>query len=226
MYNADSLSMKQSQDDRHTINRALRREVLALTTDGIAQSVEKTKILAQKTGITAMTIPSQDLYPSSINDVSILAASSQRPEEKVEETDVVEKKSKQLKVESPINYTESLVPSSEEEKEVQQEREFTDYAPLAFRFLRKRLLDLNEKDYVDSIIPPTVLQQKDVLDAKFGEGIFVLLCFFFFELSKRKLLNEPRKKKKQQKIIHIFVCFGMKVDLVHFSILLTAADFW
>ncbi|ETO11929.1 hypothetical protein RFI_25445 [Reticulomyxa filosa] len=66
---------KIEKNDAHTINKALRREVLAFTTDGIAQSIERAKILAHKTGISPKTVPSKIVYPENIYDVSDLTIS-------------------------------------------------------------------------------------------------------------------------------------------------------
>ncbi|ETN98208.1 1-phosphatidylinositol-4-phosphate 5-kinase, partial [Reticulomyxa filosa] len=157
------LSLNGSQEDGQ-INKALRTEVLAFTTDGIAQSVDRAQKLAQKTGIPPATIPSQDLYPLSIHDFGVTVKYNSEfvtgnPRPRSMTPDVATDWS-----------VESLVPSTKEEKEAQGDREFTDFAPLVFRFLRKRLLDITDETYIKSIIPPNATEQRNVLDAKFGEG--------------------------------------------------------
>ena len=58
------------------------------------------------------------------------------------------------------------------------ERQFVDYAPLVFRYIRKRVLGLSTKQYMKSILPTTVAA-KHALDTKYTEGIiFVFFCFF------------------------------------------------
>ena len=50
--------------------------------------------------------------------------------------------------------------------EMGKKREFVDYAPLIFRYIRVSLLKLSDKEYMKSIIPSTQEEQKKVLDAK------------------------------------------------------------
>src|SRR5690606_23563631 len=54
-------------------NKALRREILAYTTDGIAQSIIKAKLLSKKTKYDIKSLPSFAYYPNSLNDTNTLS---------------------------------------------------------------------------------------------------------------------------------------------------------
>ena len=52
-----------------------------------------------------------------------------------------------------------------------KERQFVDFAPLLFRYIRTTLLQMSDEEYKNSIIPQTEDQQKEVLDAKCSVSI-------------------------------------------------------
>ena len=50
------------------------------------------------------------------------------------------------------------------------EREFTDYAPLIFKYVRQQIIGIGHLDYIWSIIPENEEDQLRVLDVQYGEG--------------------------------------------------------
>ena len=63
--------MKQTKDDEEgTINKALRREVLAYTTDGIAQSLDRAQEIATQTHADNNSLPRAADYPTGLGGIN------------------------------------------------------------------------------------------------------------------------------------------------------------
>ena len=219
-----------------TINKALRREVLAYTTDGIAQSIGRAKKLSEATGFETILEnfdPRPKDYPSSIDDPHgptiqkftiyikhncALLYKSSDTKNIVSDSQLISLTqcfgSKANNIYPEINpptvhhlnrVTTNLVLNEEAKQQLYteeslfknplnhmgKERQFVDYAPLIFRYIRIKLLNMRDTEYLKSIIPSSMKQQKDVLDAKFGDGKSG--AFFYFTHDSRFLVKTIKK---------------------------------
>ena len=205
------MSHRSGKSEGHSMNKALRREVLAYTTDGIAQSVDKAKALAKAVGDAALeqleAVPGERYFPKSLRgdaDGVALRRFGMHIQHNSEllygaalkaDGDADEERSSARRVRHGQQHSSSLAeymnvltasdgraPSqsaadSAQERQLRKDREFTDYAPLVFRFVRRKLLQCSDAEYIASIIPSAARQQRDVLDAKYGEGV---LCWISY----------------------------------------------
>jgi len=71
------------------------------------------------------------------------------------------------------------------------EREFIDYAPLIFRYIRQQIIGIDHHDYISSIIPENEEDQLKVLDVKYGEGKSG--AFFYFTWDSRFIVKTVTK---------------------------------
>lgn len=70
-------------------------------------------------------------------------------------------------------------------------RQFTDLAPICFKFIRNHVLGISDESYMRSIIPADKYAQRNVLDAKFGDGKSG--AFFYFTHDSRFLVKTIKK---------------------------------
>eukprot|EP01084_Bolivina_argentea_P208404 355334_1 len=152
------------------INYALRREILAYTTDGIVQAVIKAEY--QKTMVSDLNKDYLHFCPKNINkyDPNINAfqvhikynkALLQLRAETIGSSETI-----------GINMNECCIKSMQApNEEAIKEREFVDYAPLIFSYIRTHIIGISNDEYKQSIIPENKRQQVAVLDSvKCGEG--------------------------------------------------------
>jgi len=215
------ISFKPTIGDQ-SINKALRREVLAYTTDGIAQSIDRQFKMAEnwytKKGNKLYEGLSDDDYPQSIKDDHGRT---------IQEFDITIKHNKYLLYENPddeddadTSSTEDNVDDNNDEKEEEEknelanvgggvqrvstkliiegddegigkEREFVDFAPIVFKYIRNCICGISDESYNRSIIPKDKLAQRNVLDAKYGEGKSG--AFFYFSWDSRYLVKTIKK---------------------------------
>ena len=198
----------------NTINKALRREVLAYTTDGIAQSVDRAAKLSETKGLTRLMedfararFPSRFL-PANIDEphghtiqrfgiyiqhnasllyrdnnknivsdsqlISIRSCFGSHKDDRVHELNPPSVHAfRRVKTNLVLGHgalDELKEAALDEEmsaiRQIGKQRQFVDFAPLLFRYIRIKLLDMSDEEYKRSIIPQTEQQQKDVLDAK------------------------------------------------------------
>eukprot|EP01083_Nonionella_stella_P069642 185771_1 len=178
------------------INNALRREVLAYTTDGIAQSVLKAHKLPNKaeqfTDIRASYFPThlKDCNGLAIQQFKICIKHNITLLSRQSKVSMIDDRfcccfimdnnrisispNKMSDVYYGVRATEhsSLITVSSVTVQANKPRErlFTDYAPLVFRYIRNRIVGISDTDYIASIIPSNAEDQLQVLDVKYGEG--------------------------------------------------------
>ena len=178
----ERLSIKTTKS-KNSINKALRREVLAYTTDGIAQSIERGNKYASSNNLDIDSLPEKKFYPISINERDNF-------EYNVNSFDVI------IKHNFRLLYGKSSQSNILEEEKKSAHGEihlFTDYGPLVFRYIRQSILGLTDKEYINSIIPSTQKERRDVLDAKYGEGKSG--AFFYFTHDSKYLVKTISKEE-------------------------------
>ena len=219
------LSFKPTIGDQ-SINKALRREVLAYTTDGIAQSVDRQSKSVEtyyyKTNLKLRDGLHDEDFPININD---------KHGRTIQRFNIVIKHNKYLLYENPNddhdeddddddtdddddknddiksdNDNNALSPSSVaggvqrvstkliiegDDTGIGKEREFIDFAPIVFKYIRNCIIGISDESYNRSIIPSSKSAQRNVLDAKYGEGKSG--AFFYFTHDSRYLVKTIKK---------------------------------
>eukprot|EP00485_Elphidium_margaritaceum_P012881 CAMPEP_0202708118 /NCGR_PEP_ID=MMETSP1385-20130828/20374_1 /ASSEMBLY_ACC=CAM_ASM_000861 /TAXON_ID=933848 /ORGANISM="Elphidium margaritaceum" /LENGTH=736 /DNA_ID=CAMNT_0049367015 /DNA_START=537 /DNA_END=2747 /DNA_ORIENTATION=- len=77
------------------------------------------------------------------------------------------------------------------EKGIGVQREFVDFAPIVFKYIRNHICGISDHSYRASIIPKEKSAQRNVLDAKYGEGRSG--AFFYFTHDSRYLVKTIKK---------------------------------
>eukprot|EP01084_Bolivina_argentea_P292051 501995_1 len=205
------------------INKALRREIVAYTTDGIAQSVIKSGNNLNKPVLKFKQL--KDFwYPLNIDDHNAIAVENFKIRIKFNTTlldnkgytvvpnsndsvkfcccfimdnNSISGNGKQNHHHNVVTENSNLLASSSSTHHSrgnkEREREFTDYAPLIFRYIRNNIIGISDNDYISSIIPDNEEDQIKVLDVKYGEGKSG--AFFYFTWDSRFIVKTVSKKE-------------------------------
>eukprot|EP01083_Nonionella_stella_P235143 827141_1 len=217
------LSLKPTIGDK-SINKALRREVLAYSTDGIAQSIDRQTKMDQ-TFYTKETFRLEEGvldedYPQSMNDphgrtIQIFCivikynrhllyeegANADSTSDADDSKKAIKKKPNHLELAADLAGSEDAekpdLPRVHTKMIIGKDntfgkgREFVDFAPIVFKYIRNHVLGISDKDYKASMIPTDKYAQRNVLDAKFGEGKSG--AFFYFSHDSRYLVKTIKK---------------------------------
>ena len=186
------------KDKYKTINESLRREVLAYTTEGIVQSISMASM--QK----VYTNPDHRLM--------------QHSKSKNEYADVVTRVN--VKINSNSLYMNDNMPSSLAKEAMRccfkhipyrslggegKPREFCDYAPLVFKYIRNNIMGINDEEYKKSIVSSDVKKQLMVLKScKLGEGASGA---FFFSTHDSKYVIKTLSKSEVNFLLYILKDF-------------------
>eukprot|EP01083_Nonionella_stella_P017556 49124_1 len=220
------LSLKPTIGDKSS-NKALLREVLAYSSDGIAQSNEsidrQTKM--DQTFYTKETFRLEEGvldedYPQSMNDphgrtIQIFCivikynrhllyeegANADSTSDADDSKKAIKKKPNHLELAADLAGSEDAekpdLPRVHTKMIIGKDntfgkgREFVDFAPIVFKYIRNHVLGISDKDYKASMIPTDKYAQRNVLDAKFGEGKSG--AFFYFSHDSRYLVKTIKK---------------------------------
>eukprot|EP01084_Bolivina_argentea_P034994 64867_1 len=180
------------QNNTSKINKALRREIIAYTTDGIAQSILKAKELPNKTD--NYNDIKSNYFPMNINDPN--------DQYRIRQFWISIKHNIALLNVQQTSWNQTFCGcftmdakriSLRRAKLVYRERLFTDYAPLIFRYIRNHIVGINDEDYISSIIPSNHEDQLKVLDVKCGEGKSG--AFFYFSWDSKFIVKTVTKQE-------------------------------
>eukprot|EP01083_Nonionella_stella_P238297 835124_1 len=186
---------------KKTINEALRREILAYTTDGIAQAADNINMSY------VMTLNS---YPRTIGDVRVNVINAfhvtiQNNWALTVKQRTFEQDSIRMNVCCCIRDAGYLV---YDDDKYSKQREFVDYAPLIFRYIRNNVIGITGIEYKASIISSTAKTQLKVLKkCTFGEG---QSGAFFYVTHDSKFIVKTIKKSEVKVLILILK------DYVHY----------
>eukprot|EP01084_Bolivina_argentea_P311706 539575_1 len=87
--------------------------------------------------------------------------------------------------------TKLIIGADDQYTGIGKNREFVDFAPLVFKYIRNYVLGISDESYNKSIIPIDKYAQRNILDAKFGEGKSG--AFFYFSHDSRYLVKTIKK---------------------------------
>eukprot|EP01083_Nonionella_stella_P179360 636547_1 len=194
------------QNQSAQINRALRREVVAYTTDGIAQSVLATRELFSDIEPNSFADIRPTFYPrqATVSTVSDDLEDVRKNDHNARLPSVTARKFKisikhnvtllqAAHNESNLNITHGdrfcccFNLNMKMQKKSEKERLFTDYAPLIFQYVRNAIVGISDCDYISSIIPSNAEDQLKVLDVKYGEGKSG--AFFYFSADSKFIVK-------------------------------------
>jgi len=83
--------------------------------------------------------------------------------------------------------TKLVVDGEDDDVGIGRQREFVDMAPVVFKYIRNHVLGISDDSYNKSVIPRSKYAQRNVLDAKYGEGKSG--AFFYFTHDSRFLVR-------------------------------------
>eukprot|EP01084_Bolivina_argentea_P311701 539568_1 len=214
-------------NDEENINEALRRDVLAYCTDGISQSVDRCYKKKSK--------PNDSHYPASIKDFRAgaivqfpLTIQKNRALNKDIDADIIDYYSaRQTRTCCCIKSTaqnDMMIPLTsfnviEEHSDVlhQEEREFVDFAPMIFRYIRNDIIGISDEEYQKSIIPLDVKQQLKVLqNCKISDG---KSGAFFFITHDSKFVVKTLKQNEIKFLISILKSYVKYLQANKYTIL-------